>query len=69
MSQFKLAKLLDADLEYTRLSEWERERREPNLMMLLRYARAAGVSVEYLIDDEMDLPFVSGENETCPKTA
>jgi hypothetical protein len=30
--------------------------REPSLIVLLRYARAAGVSTDVLIDDELDLP-------------
>jgi transcriptional regulator with XRE-family HTH domain len=41
---------------YTRLSEFESGKREPNLLLLLRYARAANVSVESLIDDKLDLP-------------
>jgi transcriptional regulator with XRE-family HTH domain len=53
----KMPKLLDSDIRYTRVSEWERGRREPNLMLLLRYARLANVSVESLIDDDLDLPF------------
>ena len=40
-----------------RVSEYERGRREPHLAILVRYARAANISVECLIDDEMDLPF------------
>ena len=57
MGQMKMPKLLDSDIRYTRVSEWERGRREPNLMLLLRYARLANVSVESLIDDDVDLPF------------
>jgi hypothetical protein len=30
--------------------------REPSLMTLLQYARVAGVCVDVLIDDEMNLP-------------
>ena len=41
---------------YTRISEYERGIREPPLPILLRYARAAGVPTEVLIDDELDLP-------------
>jgi len=39
----------ERDLE----NKWSRE---PALPHLLRYARVAGVSVEVLIDDEMELP-------------
>jgi transcriptional regulator with XRE-family HTH domain len=38
------------------ISQFENGKREPSLLVLLRYARAARVSVETLIDDEMDLP-------------
>jgi transcriptional regulator with XRE-family HTH domain len=57
VSQFNMAKLLDSDLPHTRLSEFESGRREPNLLIVLRYARAAKVPVENLIDDELELPF------------
>ena len=55
VSQTQMVKILECDLPYNRISEWETGRREPNLMLLLRYARAAHVSVECLIDDELDL--------------
>lgn len=38
------------------ISAFESGGREPSLLVLLAYARAAGVSVETLIDDEIDLP-------------
>jgi transcriptional regulator with XRE-family HTH domain len=38
------------------LSEYESGKREPPLTVLLQYARAAGVPVEVLIDDNQDLP-------------
>jgi transcriptional regulator with XRE-family HTH domain len=38
------------------ISQYELGRREPPLTLLLAYARLAEVSVEILIDDEMDLP-------------
>jgi len=38
------------------ISKYERGVREPSLIVLLRYARAAGVSTDVLIDDELDLP-------------
>ena len=57
LSQFKMTRLLGAEIAYHRLSEYETGRREPNLMVLLRYAQVANVSVESLIDDTLDLPF------------
>jgi len=38
------------------ISGYERGEREPPLPVLLAYARLAKVSVERLIDDELDLP-------------
>lgn len=38
------------------ISEFERDIREPPLMVLLSYARLAGISTDVLIDDELDLP-------------
>lgn len=38
------------------ISAFESGGREPSLLVLLAYARAAGVSVETLIDDDLDLP-------------
>jgi transcriptional regulator with XRE-family HTH domain len=38
------------------VSQFETGRREPSLLMLLKYARAANVYVEALIDDALDLP-------------
>lgn len=38
------------------ISGYERGEREPPLPVLLRYARAVGVYVDALIDDEIDLP-------------
>ena len=55
LSQPKLAQQLEV-VAYHRVSEYESGRRDPNLMVLLRYARVAGVSVECLIDDELELP-------------
>jgi transcriptional regulator with XRE-family HTH domain len=41
---------------YSQLSGYESGAREPSLMILLRYARVANVSMEALADDELDLP-------------
>ena len=38
------------------ISEYELGKREPPLVILLQYARAAGIYVDVLIDDEVDLP-------------
>jgi transcriptional regulator with XRE-family HTH domain len=56
LSQFEFVKLLRQDISYHRLSEYESGRREPNLLVLLAYARVASVPVETLIDDKLDVP-------------
>jgi transcriptional regulator with XRE-family HTH domain len=56
LSQRQLAKRLNVDL-YSRISEYERGRREPDLMLLLSYARLANIHLEDLADDDLDLPF------------
>ncbi len=38
------------------ISAYERNVREPPLPVLLKYAQAAGVHVDALIDDDVDLP-------------
>lgn len=47
---------LGGEMTQARVSAYERGVREPPLVVLLKYARAANVSVEALIDDELDLP-------------
>jgi transcriptional regulator with XRE-family HTH domain len=43
-------------IDSRRISEFERGDGEPPLPVLLKYARTAGVYVEDIIDDELDLP-------------
>jgi transcriptional regulator with XRE-family HTH domain len=43
-------------IDYKRISEFELGKNEPPLAILLQYARVAGVCVDVLIDDELDLP-------------
>lgn len=38
------------------ISRFERDEREPSLFALLAYARLAGVAVDVLIDDKLNLP-------------
>jgi transcriptional regulator with XRE-family HTH domain len=38
------------------ISDFERNKRIPPLEVILQYARAANVTVEALIDDDLDLP-------------
>ena len=56
LSQNELIRELGVDLTQNRISEYETGKGEPPLPVLLRYARLAGVCVEALIDDALDLP-------------
>ena len=47
---------LEGEVTYDRISKYETGRNEPPLIIILRYARLAGVHVEDIIDDELDLP-------------
>jgi transcriptional regulator with XRE-family HTH domain len=58
LSQSEMLKRLEADdlIVYNEISKYELGLREPSLLVLLQYARVAGVCPELLIDDELDLP-------------
>ena len=47
---------LGDSMHYGRISEYEQGKREPTLMTLLAYAHAAGVHLEDIVDDAVDLP-------------
>ena len=47
---------VEDEIPFKRISDYELDKAEPTLMILLQYARAAGVNTEALIDDELDLP-------------
>ncbi len=58
LSQAELHKRLgvEEDISYTRISDYELGKNEPSLIVLLEYARIAGVHLEEIVDDRMDLP-------------
>lgn len=58
LSQTEMLKRLAVEdlIVYNQISRYETGSREPSLLILLRYARAANVTVDVLIDDELDLP-------------
>jgi transcriptional regulator with XRE-family HTH domain len=43
-------------VEFKRISDYELDKTEPTLMILLQYARVAGVHMEALVDDDLNLP-------------
>jgi len=56
MSQSEIAEALKLEVHYSAVSNYEKGSREPDLLIILRYARLARISVESLIDDKIDLP-------------
>jgi transcriptional regulator with XRE-family HTH domain len=42
-------------MAYHRISEFEKGRRWPDLMTVMHYARAAGIPMEYIADDEVNM--------------
>jgi transcriptional regulator with XRE-family HTH domain len=58
LSQSELWRRLgvEDEISFKRISDFELNKAEPTLMILLQYARLAGVPTEVLIDDELDLP-------------
>ena len=47
---------LEEKMHYSRISEYEQGSREPSLLTLLEYARVAGLHLEDIVDDGLDLP-------------
>jgi transcriptional regulator with XRE-family HTH domain len=58
LSQIQLVKAMGIDDQvfYARISEYESGRREPSLWMLLEYARIAGLHLEDIVNDYVELP-------------
>jgi transcriptional regulator with XRE-family HTH domain len=58
LSQIQLVKHMgiDGSLAYHRISEYESGRREPSLWVLLAYGRVAGVHLEDIVHDNLELP-------------
>lgn len=56
-SQNEMLKALKADdrIDRSIVSGWERGTKEPSLLILLKYARLAGISTDTLIDDSIEL--------------
>jgi len=56
MSQTEMARALELKVHYSAVSNYELGTREPDLIVVLRYARLAGVPMEMLVDDKLSLP-------------
>ena len=56
LSQNEMIRRLGVEVSQNTLSSYELGNREPSLLILLSYARMAGVQMEVLADDGLDLP-------------
>jgi hypothetical protein len=56
-------------MQYGRISEYERGKREPSLWVLLAYAREACIHMEDLVDDDIDLPAALPGDVIYPRRA
>ena len=58
LSQSQMVKRLgyEESVYYNRISDYERGKRVPPLPLVLEYAHVAGVHMEDIVDDELDLP-------------
>jgi transcriptional regulator with XRE-family HTH domain len=58
LSQPQMARLLPMlKGGHYRISEFERGRRVPNVLVLMAYARASKIPLESIVDDEIELKF------------
>lgn len=55
LTQQQLGDILKA--KTARISEFERGKRLPNLLLLVAYARLGGIPMEFLVIDEIDLDY------------
>lgn len=60
LSQTEIVRALQAEdlIVASQVAQFEAGRREPSLIVLLRYARLAGVPLDVLADDALELPAV-----------
>jgi transcriptional regulator with XRE-family HTH domain len=56
MSQTEMARGLELTVHYSAVSNFELGTREPDLLVVLRYARLAGIAMEVIVDDNLSLP-------------
>ena len=56
LSQSQMVTRLGLNMKASRISQYETNDREPSLKTLLEYAYAAGVHLEEIVDDDLNLP-------------
>lgn len=55
LSQTGMVQRLNINMHYGRISEFELGKRQPSVFVLLAYARVAGIHIDDLVDDNVDL--------------
>jgi transcriptional regulator with XRE-family HTH domain len=55
VSQAEMIKRLGVDMPYRNISNYERDKSEPPINVLLAYARVANVRLEQIVDGDLDL--------------
>lgn len=58
LSQSEMHRRLETEeqIAFKRISDYELDKNEPSLMTVMAYARVAGINMEDIVDDELDLP-------------
>lgn len=57
LSQSAMVKRLGVEMPHRYISNYEKDKSEPPLTVLLAYTRVANVSLEQIVDDDADLTF------------
>jgi transcriptional regulator with XRE-family HTH domain len=58
LSQSQLAAQLSFDVENGRISDYELGKRQPNVLLLLHYARLGGIHIDDLVDDNVEITLI-----------
>jgi transcriptional regulator with XRE-family HTH domain len=56
LSRSEMVRRLGVEMPDRNISNFERDKSEPPLTVLLAYARVARVALEHIVDDEIELP-------------
>ena len=57
LSQTQMVQALNFNISTARICEYESNKREPSLLILLAYAHVAAIPLEQIVDDYVDLAF------------
>jgi transcriptional regulator with XRE-family HTH domain len=60
LSQPEMVERLGLQTDFTLISMYEHNRRQPSLKILLAYARIAGIPLEQIVDDDLELQLSDG---------